>query len=229
MIGGQATVVWQHVPDFRSPYQGPRSFRPGPDDAVSHSYTLYTGVRLQPWLDLYVDPEMIRGTGLSRGAGLAGYTNGEVIRNPAAGQDPYLARAFLRATFPFGGEREETKRDLLQIGGSLPTRRLTLTGGVLAATDIFDTNRYANTPRIQFLNWSFINNTAWDFDADTRGYTRGAAVEWIHAGWGVRLGAFQMPEVANGLDLDGDLLQSHGDQIELEVHPTVLASRPMIL
>ena len=92
VVGGQATVVWQHHPAFRSPYQGPRSLRGDTEDAVSHSYTLYTGVRLLPWLDLYVDPEMIRGEGISGGVGLAGYTNGEVIRNPEAGQSPYVAR-----------------------------------------------------------------------------------------------------------------------------------------
>ena len=206
IVGGQSTVVWQHLPAFRSPYLGAKSFRPGPEDAVSHSYTLYTGVRLQPWLDLYVDPEMVRGEGIGGGFGLAGYTNGEVIRNPQAGESPYLARAFLRATIPFAPESEPTEPGLLTIGGSQPTRRLVLTGGVLSAGDIFDTNRYANSTRTQFLNWSFINNTAWDFTADTRGYTRGGAVEWIEPGWAARLGAFQMPTVANGIDLDGDLL-----------------------
>jgi len=100
---------------------------------------------------------------------------------------------------------------------------------VLAAADIFDTNRYANSTRTQFLNWSFINNTAWDFAADTRGYTRGGAAEWINPSWTIRVGAFQMPEVANGLDLDGDLLHSHGDQVEVEGHPTLLTARPMIV
>ena len=228
-VGGQVTVVWQHHPAFRSPYQGTRSLRADTEDAVSHSYTLYTGVRLLPWLDLYVDPEMIRGDGISGGVGLAGYTNGEVIRNPEAGQSPYLARAFLRATIPLGGPSEEQERDLLQVGGRVPVRRLVLTGGVLSTADLFDTNRYANSTRTQFLNWSFITNPAWDFAADTRGYTRGGAAEWLDEGWAIRVGAFQMPEVANGLDLDGDLLHSHGDQIEVEVRPTVLARRPMIV
>ena len=229
MVGGQATVVWQHLPSFRSPYAGSQSLRPGPEDAVSHSYTLYTGVRLLPWLDVYVDPEMIRGEGIGGGFGLAGYTNGEVIRNPQAGQSPYLGRAFLRATIPLGAESEKTEPGALTVGGSQPSRRLVLTGGVLSTGDIFDTNRYANSTRTQFLNWSFINNTAWDFAADGRGYTRGAAVEWIDDRWAVRLGAFQMPTVANGLDLDGDLLHAHGDQLEVEVRPTLIAARPTIV
>src|SRR5207253_10438411 len=171
--------------------------RAGTEDAVSRRSPRSTGARVLPWLDLYVDPEMIRGEGSSGGVGLAGYTNGEVIRNPEAGQSPYLARAFLRATIPLGGDSEEQGPDLLQVTGPVPTRRIVLTGGVLAAADLFDTNRYANSTRTQFLNWSFINNTAWDFAADTRGYSRGGAVEWIEDRWAVRLGTFQMPEVAN--------------------------------
>jgi len=83
MIGGQTTVVWQYHPAFRSPYEGPRSLDHRPEDAVSHSYTLYTGVRLLPWLDLYVAPEMIRGGGIGTGIGLAGYTNGEGWESPS--------------------------------------------------------------------------------------------------------------------------------------------------
>lgn len=229
LVGGQATQVWQHLPSFRSPYVGPVSLKPGPEDAVSHSYTIYTGARLRPWLDMYVDAEMIRGGGIGSGFGLAGYTNGEVIRNPEAGQKPYLARAFLRATVPLGEETEEAETDALQIGGRIPTRRIVLTGGVLAAADIFDTNRYANNTRTQFLNWSFIDNTAWDFAADTRGYSRGAAAEWIADAWAARIGSFQMPAVANGLDLAGDVLHSRGDQLEVEVHPTLLADRPTVV
>src|SRR5438105_3703650 len=229
VVGGQVTVVWQHQPAFRSPYQGPHSLRPRAEDAVSHSYTLYTGLRLLPWLDLYVDPELIRGDGISGGVGLAGYTNGGVIRNPEAGQSPYLARAFLRATIALAGPSEEQGPDLLQVTGPVPTRRVVLTGGVLAAADIFDTNRYANSTRTQFLNWSFINDTAWDFAADTRGYTRGGAVEWIEDDWAVRLGSFQMPTVANGLDLDGDLLEAHGDQLEVEAHPPILPGRRTVV
>lgn len=221
LLGGQATVVWQHLPDFRSPYLGPKSLRPGPEDAVSHSYTLYTGMRIAPWLDFYADPEMIRGGGIGGGFGLAGYTNGEVIRNPQAGQSPYLARAFLRATVPLADESEPSETGLLAIGGSLPTRRLVLTGGILSTADVFDLNRYANSTRTQFLNWSFINDTAWDFAADTRGYTRGGAAEWITPTWAARVGTFQMPTVANGLDLDGDVLHAHAEQEEVELHPTL--------
>src|SRR4029077_3315790 len=142
------------------------------------------------WLEVYVDPEMIRGGGLSDALGLAGFTNGEVIRNPTIGQDPYLARAFLRLTVPLGDETETVDADTLQIPGIRPVRRLVFTGGVLATTDVFETNRYANNTRTQFLNWSLINDAAYDFAADTRGYSRGAALEWAEAGWTLRAGSF---------------------------------------
>jgi len=228
-VGGQTTVVAQYHPRFHSPYEGTNSFQHGHEDAVSHSYDLYVGARVLPWLDIYVNPEMIRGGGISSGIGLAGYTNGEVIRNPQAGTDPYLGRAFLRLTVPLGDEREHVDGDLLQIGGERPTRRFVLTGGVLSTTDVFDTNRYAASTRTQFLNWTFIANAAYDFAADTRGYSRGAAIEWIEDAWALRLGAFQMPSVANGIDLDGDVAHAHGDQAELEVHPVVLPGRPAVL
>jgi high affinity Mn2+ porin len=104
-----------------------------------------------------------------------------------------------------------------------------LTAGVLSAADVFDTNRYAGSTRTQFLNWTFINDTAWDFAADTRGYTRGAAAEWIMPAWAVRVGAFQMPAIANGLDLDSDVLHAHGEQLEVEVHPTLITGRSAVV
>jgi len=135
----------------------------------------------------------------------------------------------VRATLPLDDDREHVDGDLLQIGGDRPTRRLVFTGGVLATTDVFDTNRYASSTRTEFLNWTYIANPAYDFAADTRGYTRGAAAEWIENTWAIRAGAFQMPSVANGIDLDGDVAHAHGDQIEFEAHPVALRDRPAVV
>jgi len=95
-LGGQTTVVWQYHPRFHSPYEAANSLRHEHENAVSHSYDLYVGVRPLPWLDVYVNPEMIRGGGISDGIGLAGYTNGEVIRQPASGHGS-VSRSRLRA------------------------------------------------------------------------------------------------------------------------------------
>lgn len=229
LAGGQATAIWQYHPTFRSPYQGTNSFTPQAEDAISQSYTLYTGVRLFPWLDLYLDPEMTRGRGLSDALGIAGFPNGEVIRNPAIGQDPYVARVFLRATVPLDDAVESVDTGELQIAGTRPTHRLTFTFGVLATNDLFDTNRYAGNARTQFMNWALITNPAYDFAANTRGYTRGIAGEWAIPDFALRAGVFQMPTVANGADLDWDLAHANGAQLEGEVHRELLSGRPTVL
>jgi len=228
LVGGQATAVWQYKPSFHSPYQGPHSLLPQTEDAISQSYTLYTGIRPFPWLEIYADPEMVRGHGISDALGLAGFTNGEVIRNPDIGMNPYLARLFLRATLALGEDTESFETDQLQIAGEFPRQRLSLIFGILATNDLFDTNRYANNARTQFLNWALITNVAFDFAADTRGYSRGIALEWATPYLELRAGVFQMPTVANGLDLASDLVNNQGEQIEADIPYVLLPGRPLV-
>ena len=228
LVGGQSTVIWQWKPAFHSPYQGPNSLQPQTENATSDTYTLYTGVRPYPWLELYADPEMVRGAGISDALGLAGFTNGEVIRNPSIGMDPYLARLFLRASVGLDETTETRPSDQLQIGGTFPATRVALIFGILATNDLFDTNRYAGNARTQFMNWALITDPAYDFAADTRGYSRGIALEWATPVALVRAGAFQMPKVANGLNLDADLLDSNGEQIEVDIPYELLPGRPLV-
>ncbi len=222
-VGGQITVISQQLFKFHSPYAGENSLQSQNDNAVSHSYTLYVGARLTPQLEFYIAPEMIRGNGLSDTLGVAGFPNGDVIRNPSIGEDPYLARYFLRWTVPTGDGEEWVERGMNRIAGTVPVHRLVVTIGKLGTTDIFDVNSYANSTRTQFMSWAHINNVAWDFAADTRGYTHGIAVEWIHPQWAIRLGSFQMPTTANGPNLSTDLIHNRGDQAELELQPDFLA------
>jgi len=228
LAGGQSTVIWQWKPAFHSPYQGPHSLQSQTESATSDTYTFYTGVRPYRWLEIYADPEMVRGGGLSDALGLAGFTNGEVIRNPSIGGDPYLARLFLRATWPLDGPTERRDSDQLQIGGEFAVSRLAFLFGILATNDLFDTNRYANNARTQFMNWALLTDPAYDFAADTRGYSRGAALEWATPVALVRAAVFQMPKVANGLNLDADLVDSNGEQIEVDAPYELLAGRPLI-
>lgn len=65
------------------------------------------------------------------------------------------------------------------------------------------------------MNWGLFQNTAWDFAADTRGYSNGVAFAWIHPAWTLRAGSFQMPRQANGNVFDSDLRRARGDQAEL--------------
>ena len=91
-----------------------------------------------------------------------------------------------------------------------------LTAGNLSAIDIFDDNAYAHDPRTQFLNWALITHGAYDFPADVRGYTWGAALEYFGDGWAVRAGRFLQPKQPNGQSLDWQAFKHYGDQVELE-------------
>ena len=164
---------------------------------------------------------MARGAGVGHAVGLAGITDGDVIRQGSIdlGQGPYVARAFLRYTIPLTDASDTVSRAMDQLPGVEPVRRLEIDLGKLAATDAFDQNRYANTTRAQFCNWALINNTAWDFAADTRGYSYGIVVSWVHPRWGVALGSFFMPTFANGNVFDGDIRHARGDNAQLTIQP----------
>jgi hypothetical protein len=226
-IRGQATFIFQYMPAFRAKYDPPPDYPGLPSHwqaDFSDSYTLFLGARPISWLELFVDPEMIRGDGINHGAGLAGATNGDVIRNPSVGKSPYLARYFARATIPLGEERTTPEADDHIFALPTPVRRFTLSFGKMGTNDFFDTNAYANSTRTEFMNWAFINNTAYDYAADTRGYSIGGVAELNFEDWAVRVGSFEMPTEANGIKLAKNLGESRGDQIELELRPHVISS-----
>ncbi len=217
VLGTQVTVIGQRLGRFDAKYSGPMSLAADGDRAVSHTYGVYLGARLIPRVDGYLDVEMARGSGISHASGLAGVTNGDVLRQGTAdlGNGPYVARAFLRITLPLAPTADTVPRGIDQLAGPMPTTRLELTAGKLAVSDLFDVNRYANSTRTQFMNWGLFQNTAWDFAADTRGYTNGLALSWITPRAALRIGAFQMPRAANGNVFDADLRRARGDNVEL--------------
>ena len=225
-INGQSTFILQNLFKFHSPYQrdsggnGGGSLLSRNESELSDTYTLYLGARLSPRVEVYIDPEMTRGHGISNAVGIAGYSNGEVIRNPTLSQDPYLGRYYIHWVVPTGhSETEKVEAAQNQVAGTRPLHRFVVWAGKLGTSDVFDLNSYANSTRTQFMNWALLNNGAYDYAADTRGYTRGIALEWIHPDWAIRFGSFQMPTVANGIDLAGNVADNRGDQLELELHP----------
>jgi hypothetical protein len=220
LLGAQATFIDQHLAPFHALYSGFRSLDSAGDTQATDTYGLYAGARLVPRLQAYVDVEMARGAGVSHAMGLGGITNGDVIRQGSAnlGQGPYVARVFLRYLVPLGAARDTVARGIDQLSGPEPSARIEVKVGKLAASDDFDENRYANSTRTQFMNWGLFQNTAWDFAADTRGYTWGAMVAWVHPRWSVHFGSFAMPTMANGNEFDG-FPRARGDNIELTVRP----------
>lgn len=219
LLGAQYTFVDQHQYALRSPYAGPLSLLPQGDTERSHTFGAYFGVPLPEHLQFYFDLEMFKGEGVSGATGLGGLTNGDVIRSGSGqlGKRAYVARRFLRWTLPLGDETQAVERAQDQLPGTEAARRFDIKLGKMAVSDDFDKNRYANSTRTQFMNWSLWDDTAWDFAADTRGYTNGVVIAYVSPHWNLRYGVYQMPTMANGQTLEWPLSRARGEQAQLTV------------
>ncbi|MFC5741409.1 carbohydrate porin [Dyella tabacisoli] len=212
----QSTYVWQHKNAFSAPYSGPQSLGTRPEHSYTFTFTAYLGARFWKGGELYVNPEAVQGLPLSGLFGLASIQNGEIQKNGGTTLRGYYARAFLRQTFNLGGETFHVEAGPNQLASNYQRQRLVFTVGKITQTDIFEKSNYANDPRTQFLNWALITHGAWDYAADARAYTIGAAAEFYWDDWAVRVGRFMEPKVANGPKLNYQIGRFHGDQFELE-------------
>ena len=223
LLGMQATIIYQDMPAFPNPYEGPNSltFENGEGHGHTETYGVYLGSQIVPSLQAYLDIEQARGNGLSHAVGLGGITDGDVIRQGSAdlGTDPYIARLYLRYLVPLSQETATVERGMDQLPGTEPVRRIEIKAGKMAATDDFDLNRYANNTRTQFMDWGLINTTAWDFAADTRGYSYGFVIALVEPSWRLAFGSYQVPTQANGNEFDGHLNKARGDNLELTLKP----------
>jgi len=214
----QATSIGQYHGSFFSPYQGPNSLIPHPEAEASLTSTLFLGLRLPGCTQLYFDPELAGGRAFSGTLGIANFPNGEMPRVAAATPKPYLARLYVTRDFGFGNGIEQVESAANQLGGTRPATRYSVTIGRFTVTDFFDLNRYTHDPRTQFMGWAIMYNAAWDYPADTRGYTWGWMHEFRTRNWSVRYAGVAMPRVANGLRFDRRVLVNRGDVAEGEVH-----------
>lgn len=212
----QVTTVTQWHPDFSARYSGPNSLSEDAELKTSLTSTLFTGVRLWEGAAVYVDPELAAGSGFSHTLGVAGFPNGEIYRVASSSPKLSLARLFFRQTFGLGGEKEHVEPDQQELAGDIDDHRITLTVGKFSLTDLFDDNAYSHNPRTQFLNWSLMDNGAWDYAADTRGYTWAVTLEYNQPRWALRGAMTMVPKEANQLEFDHHLSKAHGDNIEFE-------------
>ncbi|HZR25139.1 MAG TPA: carbohydrate porin [Vicinamibacterales bacterium] len=218
-VSGQINIIEQAHPAFTSPYSGPNSFGSAPEHAVSRVMTLFTGARLGHGWEAIVDVESAGGRGLSDALGLAGFTNLDVVRNPTLGATPYLARAIVRKIIALSADDSKAAATPLSLAPTLPTRRIDIRAGKLSIADFFDVNSVGSDSHLQFTNWTVDNNGAYDYAADTRGYTYGVIVEYDTPRWSIRGAEALMPTVANGLELDWNVGRARGENVELELRP----------
>jgi len=225
-LSGQVNLISQTHGRFTSPYQGDNSLRPDPEQALSRLWTIYTGVKLPGRTEFLFDIESAGGRGLSDALGLAGFTNLDVVRNPTLGSAPYIARAMVHVTVSLSQEMVDTTPTAFSLARRVPARRIEIRAGKLGMADFFDVNTVASDSHLQFTNWTVDNNGAYDYAADTRGYTYAAIVEYDIPRWSLRFGEALMPTVANGIDMDWHIARARAENLEFEFRPvTGLAVR----
>jgi hypothetical protein len=191
--------------------------------------TLYTAARptrsIRYNTDLIVDFEAAGGRGLSQALGLAGFTNLDVVRNPNLGSKPYLARYGIHQVIGLTSETTSQDPGPFALAPSVPVRRLEFRAGKMTLPDFFDVNSPGSDSHLQFMNWTVDNNGAWDYAADTRGYTVGAMAEYDDHQWSLRYGLFAMPTVANGIDMDWAFSRAHAQNGEFELRHGFVPNR----
>jgi high affinity Mn2+ porin len=218
-IHGQTTFIDQGYGRIRSLYQGPNSLLAKGQVEETWTTTAFIGRKLWDGGEVYFNPELAQGSGLSSTLGLAGFSNGEAQKAGATFPRMRAQRYFLRQTFGFGGEQETVEDAANQFAGKRDIDRITLTIGRFAIGDFFDANSYAHDPRADFLNWSMWSSAAYDFPADLPGFTRGAVAEFNRKDWTLRAGLFQVPDAPNS-----DVLKFNtgGAAVEFEDRYTLL-------
>ena len=209
-VHGQGTFVLQGTPGFASPYSGTNSLTPDQRKETIDA-TLFIGVR--PWTgaEIWANPEVDQGFGLSNTLGVAGFPSAEAYK--VGKKSPYvrLQRAFFRQTIDLGGETQAVAAKANQLGGTETADRVVITIGKFGVGDVFDTNQYAHDPRGDFLNWSLVDAGSFDYAADAWGYSTGAAAEWYQGPWTLRVGGFNLSKIPNG-----ETLESGFEQYQLD-------------
>ncbi|HKD20628.1 MAG TPA: carbohydrate porin [Rhizomicrobium sp.] len=204
---GQLTVVNQYHPAFRSPYRGTNSLDPGSRGDETVTATLSAGFRLWEGGQIYFDPEVDQGFGLSNTTGLAAFPNGQGSK--VGSSTPYfrLQQVFFRQEIDLGTDPRWVDSSPNQLGMAQSDENIIITLGKFPTTAVFDTNAYAHDPSSDFLNWTLITSGAYDYAADAWGYTYGTSVEWTEGWWTLRGGFFALSRVPNGRDLQTDFTQ----------------------
>ncbi len=229
-VTGQENTIFQAHPNFHSPYEGTHSLRAAGEYKASEVATLYLGYEPHRHLryntDLILNLENAGGRGISQALGLAGFTNLDVVRNPNLGSTPYMARVEIVQTIGLTSTLVDNQdRGPFSLAAQVPERRFVVRAGKMSLPDVFDQNEVGSDSHLQFTNWTIDNDGAWDYAADTRGYTYGGVLEYDDKSWSARYGIFAMPVVANGIDLDWAFSRASGQNWEWELRKGPLPGR----
>lgn len=219
--GGQFTVITQAHPAFDAKYTGKNSLRPEAEQATSVTGTLFFAATPWPGGFIALVPEIGVGSGVSGVVGAGAFPNADIVRVPSLPPAPYIARAFVQHTLTLSAasSAEEPLEEESRFAAvrSEPRAFVQLTLGKLGINDLFDLSEASNDPRHKFLNWALVNQGAWDYCADVRGYTWAAVAALGTPFATLRAGACMMPTEPNGPELDTDLAHARSEVAELTV------------
>ena len=213
-VHGQSTVINQYKPSFSAKYSGPNSLKTETESVLSTTFSLFLGARLWEHASIYLNPEVAGGSGLSGSSGVGAATNGETYRIGDTAPTFELARLYFRQIIPFTGETSRQESDQNQLAGRMPTHYVSLTVGKICLSDFFDINSYSHDPRTQFMSWALMSNGAWDFPANTRGYTPSIVLAWVTPLNEIRYGFSLLPLVANGMAMNWNIGKAGSQTLE---------------
>jgi high affinity Mn2+ porin len=212
----QTTVIAQYHPTFKSLYTGINSLDPAAETDISITTTLFFGIRLWKGAQFYFNPELSAGSGFSKTTGIAGFPNGEIYRVSNPSPNIYIARLYFRQLFALSKEHDHVEDGINDLRSEIPRSYISLTAGKFSIMDFFDNNRFSHDPRTQFYNWVLMGNGAWDYPANTRGYTYGFALEYVDPSWALRYSLVMVPKEANGSVMDENVFRSNSMALEFQ-------------
>lgn len=217
----QQTIITQYKPSFNAPYSGKNSLSTKEETQSSITSTLFGGARLWKGAEGYFDPEISGGAGLSQTLGVAGFPNGETFRVGGVQNKIYIARLYLKQTFEWGAGKDTIEDDINQLARLRSKRYFSLVVGKFGMADFFDNNNFSHDPRAQFMNWALMDNGAWDYPANTRGYVLGLTGELGQPTWTLRLALTMVTTEANQSVWDGKIGQANTQTLEFEKRYTI--------
>jgi high affinity Mn2+ porin len=213
-VHGQTTVISQTKLPFSAKYSGPNSLTTNKETQSTVTSTLFGGVKLWNNAGIYINPEISGGSGLDGALGVPDALNGESYRVGDPSPSVSLARLYFQQLFPIGKEITYQGDDVNQLPGILPSRYISLTFGKVAISDFFDDNEYSHDPRTQFITWSLMSSGAWDYPANTKGYTPSCIVEYVAIKDEIHGAISLMPKQANGQDMNWDISKVYSLTLE---------------
>jgi high affinity Mn2+ porin len=217
----QQTVITQYKPSFGANYTGDNSLLTQSETQSSITTTLFGGARLWKGASAFFNPELSGGSGLSKTLGVAGFPNGETFR--VGGSEPkiYIARLYFTQNFEWGKEKDTLQDDNNQLAGLKSKRYFSVTAGKFGMADFYDGNEFSHDPRSQFMNWSLMDNGAWDYPANTRGYAMGIHTELGMPNWTLRFAFTMSTTTANGAIWDAKVGKANTQTMEYERRYTI--------